>query len=119
MALDAGIHRHVADVVPIDPQRQFLVERQGMKAGVLGEGAVDQGLRHAVIGDVEEADRLGDVAQLGRDVLERAGLAGPVVAEIEHRDAVERRTGVHCEQSSGLAHDLVSSANWSSNQSVT
>ncbi len=65
---------------------EFLLERQRVKALGLGEDAVDERLRDAVIGDEVEAQLLARRAELGSRPFERAPLAREIGAEIDHRD---------------------------------
>jgi len=47
---------------------------------------VDQGLRHAVAGEIVEADILKRMAQLGRGLRGGAGFAGQEVGHIDQRN---------------------------------
>ena len=89
-ALHRGVHRQVADVVPVQPQREFFVHRQRVEAARRGEPPVDHLLRHAMIERVEEPDMLAGVPHLDRHPGQRAGLAGEGRPEIDHRDLRRR-----------------------------
>jgi len=71
----------------------------------LGEDAVDQPLRHAVSGKVEEPDILQREPQLGRGAFERTRLAGETGGDVEDRDAA----GV---EGSGLEQSLAHRVSW-------
>ena len=62
-----------------------------MKPLGLGEDAVDQRLRHAVPGQIEEADILQREAQFRRGGFQRPWRAGEIGGDIEQRDLVSCR----------------------------
>ena len=65
----------------------------GMEARGLGIGGVDQRLRHAVAGEIVEADILEGEAQLLRAAaLGGAGLAGKEARDVDQRES-RRRSG--------------------------
>ena len=90
-ALHRGVDRQVADIVLVEPELEFFLQRQRVKAARGGEGAVDQRLGHAVPGGVEEPDILAGIADIRREAAERAGLAGEERTEIDDRDLRRRR----------------------------
>ena len=68
----------------------LVLERQRVELARGREGGVDHRLRHAVAGQVEEADVLAGVPHLRRDGLESAGLAAEGGREVDHRDRPRR-----------------------------
>src|SRR5579862_5591405 len=86
-ALRLAADREIADRLIERLYLHFALERQMVKALGLGEDAIDQRLRHAVIGDEIEADALARRTQCSSGALERARLAGEIGAEIDHRNA--------------------------------
>jgi len=79
-------HDHVAVIVLVELQGELLRDRQGMKPPGLGEGALDQRLRHAVPGQHEKADRRQCVMHLARGGGQRSRPAGGIVRDIDDRD---------------------------------
>ena len=57
-----------------------------MEARGLGIGRIDQGLRHAVAGEIVEADSLEGEAQLGGGTFGRTGLARQEAGHVDQRD---------------------------------
>src|SRR5262245_44460971 len=88
MAHDLPAERQVADVVLADLEREL--GPFGAREELLGdgEGAVDQMLGHAVIGDDEKPGIFAGAGDGPRQRRRRAGLAGEIRADIEHRNAV-------------------------------
>ena len=79
-ALDALVRREVADIVLVYRQAPLVVHRHGVELARGLEGRVDDLLRHAVAGEVEEADLLARAPHLRGHGLEPAGIprnAGP------------------------------------------
>ena len=87
-AQGVALHRQVAGDVAIERDPHLRVERLGVEARDLGEHRADLGARHAVTGDVVEADLGQRVADLPRRAFERAGLAREVRAEVDDGDGV-------------------------------
>jgi hypothetical protein len=76
-------HRQVADVVLVDPDLHFPVERLAMEPRGLAEGAADQRLGHAVIDDEVEADLGQRNAQLARRAFEGSRFPGEVGPQVD------------------------------------
>ncbi len=89
-ALDALVHRQVADVVLVELEGQLVGQRQGVELARGREGAVDQRLGHTVAGDVEEADLLARAPDLSGDGFEPAGRATKRRRHVDHRDRPAR-----------------------------
>jgi hypothetical protein len=81
---DAAAHRHVADVMFVDPQLQLLLRRLRMEAARLCEGRVDQRLRNAVAAQVVKADAGEGIAQRASQPRQFAGVAGEIRTDVEH-----------------------------------
>jgi len=81
-------HRQIADIVLVELDVELLVERPGVEAGDLAIDPVHQRRRHAVVDDRIEADLGQRIAQLGRGMVERPGLAREIGSEIDDRDRV-------------------------------
>ena len=86
MARGRAAHRQIADQGLVHLDGELVLERLGVEARSLGEGGIDQRLRHAVADDEVEADLLEGAAQLGAEPLQRAGLAGEIGREVENRN---------------------------------
>ena len=84
--LDALVHRKVADVVLIDPQRPLLDGGHRVELPRGGERGVDDRLRHAVPRDVKEAHLLACASHLGRDIIQSARLATKRRADVDDGD---------------------------------
>ena len=67
--------------------------RLGMKARRFGIGRVDQRLRHAVAGEIVEADILEGEAQLGGGPFGGARLAGEEIGNIDQRNLAADQGG--------------------------
>ena len=83
MSLDALVDEHVADVLLVERDLALVLDRHRVHAPRRGERPLDQRVVDAVVLDVEEADVLARPAQWACEVVERAGLAAQVRAEVE------------------------------------
>ena len=90
VSLHALVHREVPDVVLVDLERAFRLERHRVKLARGGEGRVDQRLRHPVAGQVEEADRLAGASHLARRALERPRLRAKRRSDVDQGDRLRR-----------------------------
>ena len=79
--------RQVADVDVADLERELLLHRQVEETRGGGEGVGHHAVRHAVVGQHQEAGVAAGPRDVARQFLPRAGRAGEVGAEVEHRDA--------------------------------
>jgi anaerobic selenocysteine-containing dehydrogenase len=99
--VDGGRPRHgrrdrqVSDVVPVEPQRQLVVERQRVEAARLGEDVRDERRRHGMIDDEVEADVLEGVAEGGGGAFRGARRAGEVRAEVQDGNLDRRHRHGH------------------------
>jgi hypothetical protein len=75
--------RHVPDRVLVDLDRELLLHGHRMEAGGLLVLRLDQVTRHAVAGEVIEADILEGVAQLGGGFFGGARLAGEEARHVD------------------------------------
>jgi hypothetical protein len=82
--------REIADIVLVDPQRQFCLFRLVVEASRSIERAGDQRFRHAMVYDEIEADVLQCVPKFGADPKQGAWGAGTVINEIDNRDFIRR-----------------------------
>jgi hypothetical protein len=73
----------------------LFLDRQVEEALGLAEHAVEQLLLHAMSGQIEEADRLGHMAQFPRDALGLARLAGEIAGDVDRRNLLCRVRMVH------------------------
>jgi len=81
-------HRQIADIVLVELDFELLVERPSVEAGDLAIDLVHQRGRNPVVDDRVEADLGQRMAQLGRRMVERAGLVREIGSEIDGRDRV-------------------------------
>src|SRR4030095_1832627 len=94
MPLHALVHRHVADVVLVDLQRALLLERRRVELARGREGAVDHGLRHAMTGQIEEADGLARAPDLERHGVHRSRRPAGRGPDVDQGDRLRRRLDV-------------------------
>src|SRR5919201_3795991 len=85
-ALHALIHRQIADVVVVQLQRELFLERQRVEFARGLERRLHNPRRHAVAGEVEEADPLARVAHLRGDRVQSPGRPAKRGTEIDHGD---------------------------------
>ena len=76
----------VADIVLVDREAPLVVERQRVELARGREGRVDDLLRHAVAGQVEEAHLLARAPDLRGHGLEPAGVPPERRPEVDDRD---------------------------------
>lgn len=82
LAAERQIADHLADRLDLE----LSLERQLVEALGLGEDAIDQRLRDAVIADEEKAEGLGRIADERASSLERACLTREKRADIDYRN---------------------------------
>jgi len=86
MPRDRRLSRHVADILRVDPNGEFLRLGQCVESGRLSEGRVDQRLLDAMSAQIIEADVLEGPAQFGTEPFARSGQAREVGCHVEERE---------------------------------
>jgi hypothetical protein len=89
-SLHRCVHRHVADIVLVQPKLQLLFERQRMETSRCGEAAIDDPLGHAMVEYIEEANVLAGVTHLLGQPLQRARFASEIWTIVDDRNLLGR-----------------------------
>src|SRR5262249_22170146 len=89
LVLALFLHLHVAEIVDAR-DLALLLDGQRKEALRLGERAVDQRLRHTMVLEIEEADRLGCFTQSISDRTVRAGFAREAGTDVDDRNFLDR-----------------------------
>ncbi len=90
MADGRPLERQVADVMPIDPQRQLGLVRLRVKPLRRGEAVIDQRLRHPVVDDEVETDLFQRMTKVVGQRLSRTGGARKITCQVKHRNLLTR-----------------------------
>ena len=88
MACGGGLHRQIADIVLINLEFEFLLDRLGMKARHLREYLVDLSLWYPVSGQEPESDVFVGAPQLQGAVRKRGRVTGQHAGDVDHRNLV-------------------------------
>jgi hypothetical protein len=85
-ALYRGVDRQIADIIVIKPERELLLERQGVEPTRRGKCPLDCVVGDAVVQRIEEPDIFTGVGNIGGYPIESSRRAGKVRPVIDGRD---------------------------------
>jgi len=77
-ALYRGVDRQVAHIVVVEPERELLLERQGVAPTRRGKGPIDRVVGDAVVQRIEEPDIFAGAGNIDRYTLESSARTGKV-----------------------------------------
>ena len=86
-----GVDRQIADIVAVEPERELLLKRQGVKLARRGKRPLDRVVGDPVVQGIEEPDIFASMGDFDREAFESARHSGEVGSIIDDRDHLRGR----------------------------